>query len=269
MAHPGWAMGFRAGRRPTNLLDKAVRRAAVVPVAAGLLLGVAACSGSSNQDDARNPGVPGASSRAASAAPPGRYRLLPEPCGSVTQATLDKVLPGAASGTEQDARARAQESTSASPGGPSASPSAGQGGKATLTFDTDRRAGCEWHVKDATWTRRLHVDFERVVSYDTRVSDDQQARDEYLDSVFRAEKSGNPTHAVAGIGDDAFSSEKATTDGSRPHRQVTLVFRKDNVMVTVEYGDWPQGGAAGQPSAAVQEGARLVAQDLVRRLAQE
>jgi hypothetical protein len=237
-------------------------------VAAGLLLGAVACSGSSNQEDARSPGLPGVSSRAASAAPPGKYRLLPEPCGSVTQATLDKILPGAASGSEQDARARARESASASPDSTAATGSAGQGGKATLTFDTDRRAGCEWDVKGSTWTRRLHVDFERVVSYDAQVSDEQQARDDYLDSVFKAEKSGNTTHAVEGIGDDAFTSEK-TAPGGKPHRKITLVFRKDNVMVTVEYGDWPHKGTAAQSSAAVQAAARLVAQDLVKRLAQE
>jgi hypothetical protein len=239
-------------------------------VVVGLLLGAVACSGSSDQSDDRNPGLPGASSKAAPAAPPGKYRLLPEPCGAVTQATLDKVLPGAATGTEQDARARAQGSASpSSTSGTGATPAVGQGGHATLTFDTDRRAGCEWDIKGTDWTRRLHVDFERVVSYDSRISDEQQTRDYYLDSVFKAEKSGNPTHAVEGIGDDAFSSEKTTSGGTQPHRKVTLVFRKDNVMVTVEYEDTPEKGAAEQAGAAAQSAARLVAVDLVKRLTEE
>lgn len=275
MAHPGWAMGFRGERRrPTGRVAKAVggaigsagRAAAVAAAGAALLLGAVACTGSSDQDDAGHaPGSAGAANNTAASAPPGKYRLLPEPCGSVTQQTLDKVAPGAASGTEQDVAAEADASKSPES---SAKSAPRHGGKASLTFDTDRRSGCEWSIKAAAWTRYLHVDFERVVSYDNQVSDEHQAEDEYLQTATKAEQSGAATHSVDGVGDDAFATE-ATSGGSRPHRSVTLVFRKDNVMVTVDYRDWPQGGRPLPGDTVMQSRARLVAGDLDQKLAQE
>ncbi|MFE1784907.1 hypothetical protein ACFW9F_20570, partial [Streptomyces sp. NPDC059506] len=53
-------------------------------------------------------------------------------------------------------------------------------GEARLTYDTDRRAGCKWSGRDSAADHYLSVDFERVVSYDTAVSDDDQAQQEFL-----------------------------------------------------------------------------------------
>ncbi|MER7228091.1 DUF3558 domain-containing protein [Streptomyces rubradiris] len=122
---------------------------------AALLAGCTSGSGDAGQADNANPGDTG---RAAVAAQPGKYRTLPEPCGAVGHDALDTLLPGIQRITDPVQRDRAYQ------------------GDAELTFDTDRKVGCRWKVESADVTDRLSVDFERVVSYDNAVSDDDQAQ---------------------------------------------------------------------------------------------
>ncbi|MDN3265015.1 DUF3558 domain-containing protein [Streptomyces sp. CSDS2] len=122
---------------------------------AALLAGCTSGSGDAGQADNANPGDTG---RTAVAAEPGKYRTLPEPCGAVGHDALDTLLPGIQRITDPVQRDRAYE------------------GDAELTFDTDRKVGCRWKVESADVTDRLSVDFERVVSYDNAVSDDDQAQ---------------------------------------------------------------------------------------------
>jgi hypothetical protein len=84
-------------------------------------------------------------------APPGKYQTLPEPCGSVGSQILHAILPSSQNDT----------------------------GTAVLTYDPDRRAGCKWSGTVQGGTRNLSVDFERVVSYDPTVSDDDKTAQEY------------------------------------------------------------------------------------------
>jgi hypothetical protein len=248
-----------------GLPARALRRAAAVPVAACLLLGAVACSGSSGSDDAKGAqDGDGQTTKAAPAAPPGKYKLLPEPCGAVSQSTLDQILPGAASGPDSNSSPPSPD-PSASPGQPPK-----KAGKPTLTFDTDRRTGCDWSVKRNTSVRSLHVDFERVVSYDNKVSDEQEAADDFLQTASKAEGPGDgTTHVVDGIGDEAFAQESAVTGTSKPHREVTLVFRNANVMTTVTYQVRPQGTGSLPSSETVQSAVRLVSGDLVKRLSEQ
>ncbi|MER8160677.1 DUF3558 domain-containing protein [Streptomyces sp. NPDC094472] len=120
-----------------------------VLVAAGL----GGCTGSdssSGPDD----GASGDSGTNVSAEP-GRYRTLPEACGAVSRKTLQTLLPGA----EQDDKV--------------------YDGQAAVTYDIDRRDGCRWKVETASGTRYLTIDFQRVVSYDPSVSDDDRAQEAY------------------------------------------------------------------------------------------
>ncbi|MBK3607126.1 DUF3558 domain-containing protein, partial [Streptomyces sp. MBT54] len=48
-------------------------------------------------------------------------------------------------------------------------------GSAAVTYDTDRKVGCSWKSDAPSATRSLSIDFERVVSYDPAVSDDDRA----------------------------------------------------------------------------------------------
>ncbi|MFJ8855370.1 DUF3558 domain-containing protein [Streptomyces sp. NPDC102437] len=94
------------------------------------------------------------------AAAPGKYRTLPEPCRAVESSTLKDLLPGAAELAEDQQR-KVYEGT------------------ATVTYDTDRRVGCRWKSEGSSSSHSLFIDFERVVSYDPAVSDDDRAREVY------------------------------------------------------------------------------------------
>ncbi|MER7840873.1 DUF3558 domain-containing protein [Streptomyces sp. NPDC096040] len=136
------------------------RKAYVTGTAALLAALLAGCtSGSSGGDDITDKNADTGTSTVA--AQPGKYRTLPEPCGAVSHDTLDSLLPGIAQITDQDQRDKAYE------------------GEATLTYDTDRKVGCHWKVESTDATDRLSVDFERVVSYDNAVSDDNEAQTIY------------------------------------------------------------------------------------------
>ena len=132
-------------------------------VLALLLTGtLAACTDSSGPADETDT-KPGGSSASASTAPPGKHRTLPEACGTVSVAMLKEMLPGAAA--DEDADPAASDDPSPSP----------YEGEAGVTYDTDRRVGCRWKSATTLGTRHLSIDFERVVSYDPAVSDDEQA----------------------------------------------------------------------------------------------
>ncbi|MFD0435737.1 hypothetical protein DMH25_17025 [Streptomyces sp. WAC 01325] len=133
------------------------RKAYVSGVAALLAALLAGCTGSSDSGGATDDSNPGDAGTATATAEPGRYRTLPEPCGVVGEDTLDSLLPGIQELTDADQQEKAYEGTP------------------TLTYDTDRKIGCRWKVDSADATDHLFVGFERVVSYDTSVSDDSEA----------------------------------------------------------------------------------------------
>ncbi|WP_329622769.1 DUF3558 domain-containing protein [Streptomyces sp. NBC_01255] len=124
----------------------------------GLGLGLTGCSAGPTTDDIA---VDAKAGPVTPVAPPGRYRTLFEPCGAVPQATLKDLLPGAAALSDPD-RAKAYR------------------GVAAVTYDTDRRVGCTWKADSPETSHRLVLDIERVVSYDSAVSDDARAQEVYL-----------------------------------------------------------------------------------------
>ncbi|MFI0090281.1 DUF3558 domain-containing protein [Streptomyces bobili] len=133
------------------------RKAYVPGVAALLAVLLAGCTGSSDDGGTTDNSNPGDAGTAAAVAEPGRYDALPEACGAVGRSTLDSLLPGIRLIADEAQRESAYA------------------GQATLTFDTDRKAGCRWKVESTDAIDHLRVDLERVVSYDTAVSDDSQA----------------------------------------------------------------------------------------------
>ncbi|AYN40040.1 DUF3558 domain-containing protein [Streptomyces dangxiongensis] len=136
-----------------------MQRKAYVPGTAALLAALlAGCTSGSGDADPADNANPGDAGTTAVAAQPGKYRTLPEPCGAVGHDNLAALLPGIQQITDPDQRDKAYQ------------------GEATLTYDTDRKVGCRWKVESAGATDRLSVDFERVVSYDNAVSDDDQAQ---------------------------------------------------------------------------------------------
>lgn len=168
------------------------RKAYVSGVAALLAALLAGCTGSSDSGGATDDSNPGDTGTATATAEPGRYRTLPEPCGVVGEDTLDSLLPGIQELTDADQQEKAYEGTP------------------TLTYDTDRKIGCRWKVDSAEATDHLFVGFERVVSYDTSVSDDSEA--EQLFAIKR--EAADLPEPASSDGDTAGGEGTASTDPS-------------------------------------------------------
>ncbi|WP_371096361.1 DUF3558 domain-containing protein [Streptomyces sanglieri] len=124
---------------------------------AALVVGCSADSGTGGSAADSKPGE-----ETVAAAAPGKYRTLPEPCRAVETSTLKDLLPGAAELAEEQQQ-KVYEGT------------------ASVTYDTDRRVGCSWKSEAPSSSRTLFIDFERVVSYDPAVSDDDRAREVYTE----------------------------------------------------------------------------------------
>lgn len=101
------------------------------------------------------------------------------PCRAVPRGTLKDLLPGAAElpGDQQEKVFR---------------------GSASVTYDTDRKVGCSWKSDAPNATRSLSIDFERVVSYDPAVSDDDRA-----DTVYAKKEKAAYLSSSAPPGPDA------------------------------------------------------------------
>ncbi|KUJ65884.1 hypothetical protein ACZ90_42715 [Streptomyces albus subsp. albus] len=261
-------------------------------------------------------------------AEPGKYRTLPEACGTVDRKTLRDLLPGAETGDEDAADADAVYA-----------------GQPTVTFDTDRRVGCRWKLETPAGSRHLALDFQRVVSYDPAVSDDDRALERYAKKAVAAHvpgaaelrppsgggtpptsspgspgspgkdtkddkagadgeddkaahghapgKGGRPSGTPSGDGtapadpsggpdpdtgdeaidttaprslddlaDNGFLDDQLVTTDSGVHRDITVVFRSSNVIVTIEYDQWSSDKTHIPPSEQLQVNAEDLAQEL-------
>ncbi|MFF8714951.1 DUF3558 domain-containing protein [Streptomyces sp. NPDC015184] len=138
---------------------------AYVPGAALLAALAVGCSAETGTGGSAADSKPGEATEAVAA--PGKYRTLPEPCRAVASSTLKDLLPGSAELSEEQQK-KVYEGT------------------ATVTYDTDRRVGCRWKSEEHSSSRTLFIDFERVVSYDPSVSDDDRADEVYTKKVTAA-----------------------------------------------------------------------------------
>ncbi|MFJ9024538.1 DUF3558 domain-containing protein [Streptomyces sp. NPDC102259] len=175
-----------------------MQRKAYVPGVVALLAALlAGCTGGSDEGGSTDNSNPGEAGTATAAAQPGKYATLPEACGVVSRSTLDSLLPGIKQLADE-----AQRDTAYS-------------GEATQTFDTDRKVGCRWKVESTDATDHLLVDFERVVSYDNAVSDDNQAEALFAQKVTAADlpapTASTPTGAATGSPSASPSTSPSTT----------------------------------------------------------
>ncbi|MET9558157.1 DUF3558 domain-containing protein [Streptomyces sp. NPDC006645] len=267
-----------------------MQRKAYVPGLAALLVTlVAGCTsggGGDGSDLDSKAGVP-----TTTTAPPGKYRTLSEPCGSVDRPTLRDLLPGVAQlpGEQQEKALK---------------------GTAAVTYDTDRRVGCSWSADAPNASHHLVIDVERVVSYDPAVSDADKAQEVYakkedgaalpppVEGAGESEgtdestsPSGSPSDgktpnsgATTGpsasttpadlqprlledLGDAAFVDDVFASSGSAAKRRtVSVVFRTSNVVVTVRYAEQPAHPTTVPDSKELQEKARGLARKLADQL---
>ena len=175
------------------------RKAYVPGVAALLAVLLAGCTGGSDDGDGETDPKPGETSTSATAAQPGKYRTLPEPCGAVSHGELDSLLPGIKQVTDEEQREKSYAGT------------------ATLTYDTDRKVGCRWKAESAKATDHLLVDFERVVSYDNAVSDDDRATEIYVGKEAAADlPAPTPSSGSSESPDSGDSSGSPDSSASTP-----------------------------------------------------
>ncbi|MEU6098212.1 DUF3558 domain-containing protein [Streptomyces sp. NPDC047079] len=188
-----------------------MQRKAYVPGAAVLLAALlTACSSGSGGGGAAEDSKAGESTASAATAQPGKYRTLSDACGVVNHGTLDSLLPGIRQIADQTQRDTVYQ------------------GEATLTYNNDRRSGCRWKAESAAATDHLFVDFERVVSYDNRVSDDDRAHEVYASREQAADLpeagpgsgagsgSASPSGSASGSADSGASSSAGATPSSSP-----------------------------------------------------
>ncbi|MFJ8926374.1 MULTISPECIES: DUF3558 domain-containing protein [unclassified Streptomyces] len=170
---------------------------AFVPGVAVLLAAVlAGCTSGSDGDGGADDSKPGEPTATASTAEPGKYQTLPEPCSQPDRGTLDEMLPGIRKLPDAEQREKAYE------------------GVATVTYDTDRRVGCRWKDDSARdGTHRLSLDFERVVSYDTAVSDDDRAASVFASKVDAAHLP-EPVASEASASASSEASDEPSADAS-------------------------------------------------------
>ncbi|MGG2462163.1 hypothetical protein ACO0M4_20505 [Streptomyces sp. RGM 3693] len=296
---------------------------AALLVTAALAAGLTGCSGGSATGTSGGEGKDGDTTAASQSAQPGRYQTLPEACGLPARSTLRDMLPG---------------------DGQPLSPADAQkiyGGRADITYDTDRRVGCQWTRETTAGTRHLTLDIQRVVSYSTAVSDDDRAQELYLTKE-RAAKipsagSGTPSTPASptdtakdqqkptdgatstgdgkdgaaggkktdgataastppatasptpsdpasdsapgpggplaprildGLGDTAFLNDQLITADSGVHRDITVVFRTSNVIVTITYDQWSTDKTQLPESQELQDKARSLAGELADSLSE-
>ncbi|MFF2328808.1 MULTISPECIES: DUF3558 domain-containing protein [unclassified Streptomyces] len=173
---------------------------AYVPGTALVAVLAVGCSAGTGTGGSAPDSKPGEATAAAAA--PGKYRDLPDPCRAVASSTLKDLLPGAAELPEDQ-----QQKVFA--------------GTAAVTYDTDRRVGCRWKSEAADSSHSLFIDFERVVSYDPTVSDDDRAREVYAKKETAAgvsSPSATPgTTKDTGEKDTSSSSGDGSASGSASH----------------------------------------------------
>ncbi|MFI1589190.1 DUF3558 domain-containing protein [Streptomyces halstedii] len=253
---------------------------AYVPGVALLAALVAGCSAGSGAGDSGADSKPG--SPTVTAAPPGKYRTLPQSCRAVPRSTLKDLLPGAEDLPEEQ-QEKLYEGTPA------------------VTYDNDRKVGCRWKSEAPDASRNLSIDFERVVSYDPAVSDDDRAREVFAKQQDTAlpqmagQSGGTPSGSSStgssttpttgtdgagspddllprlldGLGDAAFLDDALTRAGSTAqHRTVSVVFRTSNVIVTVRYTEQPARVTEVPDSKELQEKAQALARNLSETLSE-
>ncbi|MFI1401125.1 DUF3558 domain-containing protein [Streptomyces sp. NPDC020681] len=268
-----------------------MQRKAYAPGLAALLVAlVTGCTAGTGTDSAPDSK---AGDGTTSAAQPGKYRTLLEPCGSVQRSTLKDLLPGTSELPDEQQQKVFR-------------------GAAEVTYDTDRRVGCSWKADSPDASHSLSVDFERVVSYDTGVSDDDRAQEIYakkeaaaaLPAPPTAPPSGTPTGTPTGqatptgtpagtptgtatgapgstpegtpegleprvlddLGDAAFLDDVLTAAGAgstAQRRTVSVVFRTSNVIVTIVYREQASRITEVPDSKELQEKAQSLAGKLV------
>ncbi|QSY46976.1 MULTISPECIES: hypothetical protein [Streptomyces] len=255
-----------------------MQRRAYAPVAAlaaaVMSAALAGCGGGGGAGGKGIDAKAGQAGSAVPAGPPGKYHSLPEPCGYVSPETVRRMLPGAGEGDEQEAE-KLLRGTAAitydtdrrvgcrwkleTPNG-----------TRHLTVDFERVVSYQPGVSDEARAQQL---YERQATAARIPSAAPSAKSSpspkasaspspgasrsagssdpgpgpQLADASVAPSSANPSmsadprlapRVLDDLGDDAFVNDVLATTSSGVHRDVTVVFRSSNVLVTIAYDQW-------------------------------
>lgn len=195
-----------------RITPRLARRAACAAVAVPVLL-VAGCSSDSGGEEPAGPS-PSASATASPSKKSVAYSQLPDPCKTLSEKTVEDVVPGT-----EDAS-----------------------GKNLASSDTDSYGACLWSGGsgdiDAEY-RALTVSLKRYDSDASLGSGDKQAQRYFAqeaEGVKSDEANKDPKDGeVSGIGQEAVSITYETEKKDNTYRAARVIVRDHNVVVTVDY----------------------------------
>jgi hypothetical protein len=275
-------------REPSRRTARALTGSAVAGVLSLAVL--AGCSGSGSAQGGADNAGPSDTTAQVSPAPPGKYSTLPEPCGAVSGSTLHSLLPssqnyaGDASLTfDTDRRVGCKWSGTV------------PGGERFLQIDLERVVSYDPTVSDDDQAAQEYRQLAAAAHVPTGTpapgasgsasgsptpspsGTPSASPTASASAETSATPSGSPSagsdadpspREVGGIGDEAFLTDVLTTQDSSVHRDVTIVFRDANVLVTVVFSQWSNAMTVIPGSADLQLGAHGLAQELARTIDQ-
>jgi hypothetical protein len=187
----------------------APRIARVLACAAVPVLLAAGCSSGSDTSGKSSPSASGSARTSASAAPAAaKFTKLPDPCTSVTQATVARLVPKAKSAA----------------------------GTAAKSSDAAARGGCSWNGLDGYQFRWLDVALQRFDSTKGVGSGEEQAKQRFTEQAAAAARVQGATSTKAdGVGDEATVVSAPVEKDKLHYQDETVIARTGNVVVILSH----------------------------------
>ncbi|MFF8900479.1 hypothetical protein ACF082_23755 [Streptomyces lydicus] len=278
---------------------------AALVAAAALAAGLAGCSGGSSSGADAADAKSGDATAATQSAEPGRYQTLPEACGLPSRSTLRAMLPGdgqrLSSADAQKLYAGQADITYDTDRrvGCHWTRETTEGTR-HLSLDIQRVVSYDASVSDDDKAQGIYDGKELAAQIPSGGADSgaptpsPSAKDKgkgtTADGVANAagKPGGKATpgapssttgtgadpggstapRVLDGLGDAAFLDDKLATADSGVHRDVTVVFRTSNVIVTLTYDQWSTDKTMLPESQELQDKARSLAGELVDSLSE-
>lgn len=275
--------------RPARRFGSAARAGALLYGVSAGVLGLTTLTGCTSGGDTGNALAGGKSAEGTSTvatAPPGKYQELPQPCKTVARGTLKSLLPGsddyagkAALTYDTDRRVGCTWSTS----------SAGdKGGSRYLTIDLERVVSYDPTVSDESAAEQEYdakaiaagipsaassptasgspsASPTRVTAPSSSPTSPSDSTDDSTDSSIDGSAAAPGSRALTDLGGNAYLDDVLSTRDSGVHRDITIVFREANVLITIEFSQSSADKTITPGSAPLQAGAQRVAREIAHQ----
>ncbi|MEU9111900.1 hypothetical protein AB0D04_08930 [Streptomyces sp. NPDC048483] len=276
---------------------------AAVVAAAALAVGLTGCTGGSGTDGGAADAKGGDAATSSQAAEPGRYQTLPEACGLPARSTVRGLLPG----DDQQLSADEAEKIYAGQPDVTYDTDRRVGcrwkretteGTRHLALDIVRVVSYDPAVSDDDRAQEIYAGKELAAEIPSDGSatpttpppsakgtpeakdgksgkgadgaDGKASGSPSSPSTGASTDPGSSTapRVLDGLGDAAFLNDKLATADSGVHRDITVVFRTSNVVVTITYDQWSTEKANLPESQELQDKARSLAGELAESLSE-